>query len=270
MSVHRKKLAKVLKLVFSRIGSMVIFTSVTSFIIFSVTMNDQLDELANSITFASKGKISSNILDDQSTLSPVIAPTVEKRIINVEQLTPFDTQEEFSPYLDEGQVVIYPGMPGKIVTQYEHVVVNGKVMKIDKIANKQINARPKKIFIGIRKPFTSYGTPVDLDEYGCPTKYDKVLSNRVATAYTADYGARTSTNKVPQLGYVAVNPKVIPYHTVMFIKCLNSDFSGIFIAEDTGGAMRQGHADIDIFMLTEAQCRIFGRQKIDIYLLSKK
>lgn len=250
---------------------MVMFSGITSLIIFIVTMDDHLDELTNNITSSKIGRFSSNILDSDSALSPVMAPLVEKKIVTNTQDTPFGIVQEYSPYIDEGQTLTLPGVPGKIITEYEQIIVNGRLINTNKLSDNEILAQPQKILIGIRKPLDlSYlYNNIVLDENGCPTIYEEILKNRVATAYTADYGARTSTNKIPQVGFVAVDPKVIPYHSVLYIKCHNNSLSGIFIAEDTGGAMRRGEADIDFFMTTESQCFLFGRQKIDIYILQK-
>lgn len=269
LKIHKKNFRKISKILFSRVGSMVIFSAITSVIIFLVTMNDSLDELTNSVTTAQVAKISSNILDDQSSLSPVITPVVEKVVVTDMQPIPFDVQQEYSPFLDEGQTVVYPGRPGQMVTQYEHVMVNGKLMNVHTLSNNAINPQPQKILIGIRKPLRllNSNNQINLDENGCPTEFETFLPDKVATAYTANRGARTSTNKVPQVGFVAVNPKVIPYHSLLYIKSHDSDFAGIFVAEDTGGAMRQGKADIDVYMTCEKQCWLFGRQSIDIWVL---
>lgn len=247
---------------------MVIFSIVTSIIIFNVTMNDNLDQLTNNISTANISKFSGNFLDSHSNLSPVITPQIKKKIITNSEYTPFCIEYEYSPYIDEGQSIVCPGTPGQIITEYEQVIVNGKIMNINKLSNNVVAPCSQKILIGIRKPLSSAKFNIALDENGCPTEYQELLTNRVATAYTAEPGAKTSTNKIPQIGYVAVDPKKIPYHSVLYIKCHNNSLFGIFLAEDTGSAMRKGEADIDIYMLTEYQCLKFGRQPIDIYILS--
>ncbi len=247
---------------------MMIFSVLTSIIIFKVTMNDHLDEITNNISSATVGSFSSNFLDSQSNLSPVITPNIKKKIVTNSKTTPFPVEYEYSPYLDEGQSVVFPGTPGQIITEYEQVIVNGKLMNITKLSNNNIAPKAQKILIGIRQPLTSSKLNITLDENGCPTEYEELLTNKVATAYTADFGARTSTNKIPKVGYVAVDPKKIPYHSVLYIKCHNNQLFGVFTAEDTGSALRKGSADIDIYMLNEYQCMKFGRQKIDIYILS--
>ena len=44
-----------------------------------------------------------------------------------------------------------------------------------------------------------------------PTNYIKVFENVRATGYYAPYGAGTATGRLAQVGYVAVDPKIIPY-----------------------------------------------------------
>lgn len=100
------------------------------------------------------------------------------------------------------------------------------------------------------------------DEKGNIYHYNKVLTG-VCTAYTAKDGARTSTGALARLGLVAVNPKQIPYGTKLYIPGY-----GICTAADTGGAMRQGHAMIDLYMDSEHECRQFGRRTKQIYILS--
>lgn len=268
MNISRKDVIKFLKLLFSRVGSMVLFSTLTSIIIFWVTMNDHLDELTSNITSATISDIANTNDSNISALSPAISPFVEKKIITNIQETSFPTIKVPSPYLDEGQTIISPGTPGKIITTHEQIMVNGKLVTTNVLSGNEVKPTPQKIFIGIRRPIIHNISSIPLDNNGCPINYKNVLPNCVATAYTAGPGARTSTGKYPRVGYVAVNPKVIPYHSVLYIISCHSNFSGVFISEDTGEAMRKGHADVDIFMPTENECMIFGRQKVNIYVLT--
>ena len=82
----------------------------------------------------------------------------------------------------------------------------------------------------------------------------------VATAYTGD--SITSTGKKPKLGTIAVDPKVIPYGTKVYIP----QFNKTFIAEDCGGAIKGNK--IDIFMNDESSVYNWGRKTIDIYIVN--
>lgn len=102
-----------------------------------------------------------------------------------------------------------------------------------------------------------------------PKPKDSEIKNTMVvseiTAYTHT-GRRTATGKRTQIGYVAVNPSVIPYGTKLYIPgygyCTAQD-TGAFRHED-GGTKNQ----IDIFLNTEKECRSWGRKRnVTIYIL---
>lgn len=84
--------------------------------------------------------------------------------------------------------------------------------------------------------------------------------NVKATAYAGD--PITATGTVPKWGTIAVDPKVIPYGTKVYIPY----FDKVFVAEDTGSAIKGNR--IDIFMDTEENCNKWGVRDIDIHVLS--
>ena len=104
-----------------------------------------------------------------------------------------------------------------------------------------------------------------------PMAYSKVLTMN-ASAYTADYA---STGKNPgdkyfgicatgmkaQYGVVAVDPKVIPLHTKLYIEGY-----GFAIAGDTGGAIKGNK--IDLFFNTRSEALQFGRRDKVVYILA--
>lgn len=73
------------------------------------------------------------------------------------------------------------------------------------------------------------------------------------TAYTHT-GNLTATGVPPRVGLVAVDPRVIPLGTRMWI-----DGYGFAVAADTGGDIRGRR--IDVFMNTWRQCMQWGRRK---------
>lgn len=80
-----------------------------------------------------------------------------------------------------------------------------------------------------------------------------------ATAYSGD--TITATGTVPKWGTIAVDPKVIPYGTRVYIP----QFDQYFIAEDCGGGIKGNK--IDIFMNSESQCIDWGKRTIDVYIV---
>ena len=82
-----------------------------------------------------------------------------------------------------------------------------------------------------------------------------------ATAYYGD--TITSTGVKPVVGRtIAVDPKVIPYGTKVYIPQLNK----VFIAEDCGSAIKGNR--IDIFMNSYDECMNWGYKDITIIILN--
>ena len=77
-----------------------------------------------------------------------------------------------------------------------------------------------------------------------------------------------ATGIYPTPGYVAVDPKEIPYGTKMYIVSADGQYVyGYAIAADTGGFIHGDRADMDLFMDTHGQCVKFGRRDIVVYFV---
>ena len=75
---------------------------------------------------------------------------------------------------------------------------------------------------------------------------------------------RTATGSKPKEGRtIAVDPKVIPYGSTVYIEGY-----GYFIAEDTGGAIKGNR--IDIFINDYNKARQLGRKTANVWILGKK
>ncbi|MBQ2419946.1 MAG: 3D domain-containing protein, partial [Clostridia bacterium] len=90
-----------------------------------------------------------------------------------------------------------------------------------------------------------------------------------ASAYTYGDGNKTATGKGVRPGYVAVNPKIIPYGTKLFIRTPDGKYMyGYASAEDTGGFIYWSNPRVvDLFFTSESACRTFGVRNIEIYVL---
>ena len=85
----------------------------------------------------------------------------------------------------------------------------------------------------------------------------------VATAYTADCagcGGTTASGRPAGRGVVAVDPRVIPLGTRLFISGY-----GPAVAGDTGGAIHGLRIDLGFNSLREAM--LFGRREVTVYFL---
>ncbi len=117
-------------------------------------------------------------------------------------------------------------------------------------------------------PISEFRVPSDikLDSNGLPVNYKSKRSAK-ATAYS-ELGGKTSTGVKPKTGYIAVDPKEIPYGTEMFITSADGKYIyGYCIAADTGGFIYSVDNTVDLHMNTKEQCRQWGRRAITIYFL---
>ena len=67
-------------------------------------------------------------------------------------------------------------------------------------------------------------------------------------------------------GCVAVDPRVIPLGTKLYIETPDGSFVyGHSIAADTGGAIKGNR--VDLFFPTHSQALQFGRRNVNVYIL---
>lgn len=105
---------------------------------------------------------------------------------------------------------------------------------------------------------------IKLDKYGRPVNYKTVYNGR-GSAYTG--GGTTASGRPAAVGYVAVNPKVIPYGTRLYIRSTDGKYNyGYAIASDTGGFVNMGRV-ADLYFSTRSECIQFGLRNIEIYVL---
>ncbi len=108
---------------------------------------------------------------------------------------------------------------------------------------------------------------VEMGIDGLPVNATRVIRGANTTAYSSS-GGRGASGLGLYCGTVAVNPRVIPYGTRLFITSPDQSFVyGFAIATDTGTALMDGRADIDLYFATNAECRRFGRRALDVYIL---
>lgn len=83
----------------------------------------------------------------------------------------------------------------------------------------------------------------------------------VATGYTHT-GYRTAVGAKTRKGIIAVDPKVIPFGTRLYVQGY-----GYGVAADTGGMIKG--KKIDLFFDSEQEAVNWGKRKVDIYILGK-
>lgn len=201
---------------------------------------------------------------------------------NYTESIPFKTETVYSDKTQKGvTTLVQKGSEGVRQVSYTEKIVNGesqgKTVTASTVVTEAVNA--KKV-VGTKEVIKSVKTSADvksisvlspkkeieLDAKGNPVKFKSKMTVR-ATAYTYT-GHNCSTGVAPKPGYIAVNPKVIPYGTKLYIKSPDGRIIyGYAVAADTGGFIKKHPTGIDLFMATESACRSFGVRSMEVYIL---
>lgn len=224
-------------------------------------------------------------LGEDDIVTPSLNTKVgEKLVVTVKRVTynevttteeiPYTTVTKESDTVSQGSSrVTTVGQTGTREVVSRQKLVDGVVAETEQVSSgitKQPVAEVKMVaptpkVAAVTSVSTSDGNTFT-DKSGKQVSYSKVLKGKV-TAYTSN-GGRTATGKPAQVGYVAVDPKVIPYGTRLYITSANGKtVYGYAIAADTGGAMQSGRILVDLYYDTESQCRSFGVRNMMVYIL---
>lgn len=183
---------------------------------------------------------------------------------------PFTTQTKYTTVLKPGATkVSQAGVNGEKVTTYRKTIVNGQVVKTDTVSEKTTKQPVTKILL----KGANYGTPlsaapftVELDGKGQPVKYKTLYAGKSCTAYSS-HGKGASGRRLG-LGTIAVNPKLIPYGSKLWITSADGKFVyGYAIAADTGGFAKGTRTFADLCFDTYSEACQFGRKSLNIYVL---
>ena len=250
-------------------------------------------ELASGSTVADAIQRAGYTLDEHDVVNPS-ADTKITETVNIEfcdvsfinssytEKIPFTTEIVYSGEMEKGtEKLIVSGNEGLKQIDYTEKFVNGvsvektitnetvvtgavntKKMIGTKVVNKTVKTSADVKTISVMSP----SKPIELDANGNPVNFKSKMVVR-ATAYTYT-GNNCSTGVAPRPGCIAVNPKVIPYGTKMYIKSPDgSIIYGYAVAADTGGFIKKHPTGVDLFMTSESACRSFGVKNMEIYII---
>lgn len=168
---------------------------------------------------------------------------------------PFKTRYELSRTVGQGRIVKkQAGKPGELRVTYQISEVNGKTVKT-KVETDRVEPVDELYFVGKSGYATSRGHYTRT----------KVLTMN-ASAYDPSAGrgkyatGRTKMGIRAGYGVVAVDPRVIPLGTMVYVEGY-----GIAYACDIGGAIKGNR--IDLCLPTNAECIRFGRRKVRVHIL---
>lgn len=178
-----------------------------------------------------------------------------------EESVPFTVEQIPTDKMYKGESkVIREGVPGKRVLTYQLCWEDG-VLVSRELYSDEIEVAPvtQQVLYGTRDVFQN--------SRGEDITFSKVLSVK-ATAYTACevWGHSTASGMYAQIGVIAVDPKVIPMGTKVYIAGVGKvpDY-GYAIAGDTGGLIKGNK--IDLYLNDEASCDKWGIKDVEVYIL---
>ena len=207
--------------------------------------------------------------------------TVAEEVICYERVTeeaPYQTVRVANPNLLEGtEQVVQKGVVGVRSSIYEVVWAGGQgisrqyVEEVDSSAVDEIieygtctdKVTKEDTLLEVRKNGDSSGTLVFAS--GATLNFSDA-KNMTATAYTAGHGgvdSTTATGTPVEIGVVAVDKRVIPLGTKLYIVTNDGIVYGLATASDTGV---RGNV-IDLYYDTYRQCIEFGRRSCTVYIL---
>lgn len=235
----------------------------------------------NKISLSPDDVVSVNLDDSLSEENEISITRVASYILEVDEEIPYTSNSINDSSLSMGQTkVSQAGQKGIKRTNYEVVCVDGveisRTYAGEYIAKEPVN---EVISVGTAPVVTTVASNSSnqIATVGGETfNYKKVLTCQ-ATAYDLSF---QSTGKYPghpaygitasgthaKVGTVAVDPRVIPLGTKMYI--VSTDGSVVYgycTAEDTGGAIKGNK--VDLFYNTTSECLQFGRRSVYVYIL---
>ena len=188
--------------------------------------------------------------------------------VTVQEEIAYQTQERENANLAAGERrTVQTGQNGVVEYEYDISYQDGKEIARDQVRETRLSDPVDEI--------VEYG-PESVWQLGAipasrPSKY-KSVQRFHATAYDASpadngiWAGKTSTGMPLVYGVIAVDPRVIPYGTKMYIESVDGQYVyGYAIAGDCGGAIKGNR--VDLFFPNRGTCNQFGRRDVNIYFL---
>lgn len=237
----------------------------------SITVEDVLNE--NNIKIDDDDRIEGAVLEDRVFRGMCInIVRVEENLIIESEPISYKVEKRPNQRLDQGvERKVREGKEGIRELLYRVVYEDG-VLKTKELVKETIATAPVNELI-------EYGTiAAYTTSRGETFRYSKVLDMR-ATSYTSSFKDTGKNPDHPQFGItytgikarrgiIAVDPKVIPLGTRVYVECLgNTPDYGFALAADIGGAIKGDL--IDLYFETQEEVDKWGLKKVRVYILAE-
>ncbi|AOT70273.1 3D domain-containing protein [Geosporobacter ferrireducens] len=195
---------------------------------------------------------------------------IEEKRISEKVVIPYQSIIKHNDSLDKGKAnVIQKGKNGEKQVEYVVLYENGeevsKILKEEKIlvaAENEVVEKGTAQYLATSRGAVRFRNAIKMSS----TAYDASFESTGKNPGDKHYGLTKSGTKV-RPGVVAVDPKVIPLGTKLYIKSLDSKWPdyGFAIAEDTGGAIKGNK--IDLYFENTQDVKRYGRRNVEVYVL---
>lgn len=163
----------------------------------------------------------------------------------------YNTRRNYTAELPPGAMQVVRGGENGIKRQWWQVTYRGG-QEIERALTKQEVLKPPIDRI------LRVGSEMIVSRGGEPLRYSRVLE-MLATAYTYT-GNNTASGKPPHFGVAAVDTRIIPMYTRLYVEGY-----GYAIALDRGSAIKGNR--IDLFYETRAEAIKWGVKRVKVYIL---
>jgi len=204
--------------------------------------------------------IVASVMAQTSPKHRTVVYCVEKRE-TIPAPTIFEVNRQLQP---RQRVLVQQGAPGIKRSRWRVVQCNGRILERQLLEQEVVQPLQPCIYhVGVYHHIASRGQVAR----GTSFRTTRILEME-ATAYTAHRSGggtgtgRTASGLPAGYGLVAVDPRVIPFGTVLYIEGY-----GMAIAADKGCAIK-GHR-IDLFFHSRRAALQFGRRRVRVHILTK-
>lgn len=245
------------------------------------TTKRMVGEILSELGIAAKDtdKITPGYYEKAEPFSEISYVELREETYSVKEEIPYESVERINKGLSEGaQKITQKGAPGEKEVIYKISYEDGVEISREKVGENVVKEPVKRITEVAPRKYENYtlasNGSIRTSRSG-ELAYSKVLSMN-ATAYDASscgkvpgqrgYGI-TASGRVAQYGIVAVDPRVIPLGTKLYIESADGSYVyGTAIAADTGGAIKGNR--IDLCFNTNREAINFGRKNVKVYVLN--
>ncbi|WP_304622581.1 3D domain-containing protein [Peptoniphilus sp. KCTC 25270] len=223
----------------------------------SLKVGKILEEL--NIELGGLDSLSQDVNSDLDEEHILVIHRVEDKETTEETVLEFQTEVRQNPDLYQGESrVIQEGKNGSRMDTILSRSVDGEVVQSFVVASQILSEPVNKI--------VEEGTKVPENMIHGKKYVKKIVMQ--GTAYDPSAGSRTAMGTRARVGAVAVDPRVIPLGTKLYIESADGfPTYGFAVAEDTGGAIKGNK--IDLFYNTRSEAYRFGRRNVVVYILDE-